>query len=94
MNLELIKPQCCICMKKVKQQLPPNPLSNSFQPLNCLRKNGIKAHRICEDCWFNIFAIEGVSHKCPGCIKKMPLTIYKPTKTNYNKPIEIIEISD
>ena len=89
-----IEPQCCICMTDVNYELPPNPLSNSFQPLNCFKKHGINSHRICSNCWFNKFAIEGVSHICPGCIKNMPLTIYKNTNTKYNKPIEIIDISD
>ena len=53
------------------------PKEDTFTPSLCLLKNGKASHRICENCWWNKFALEGVSHKCPGCIKGLPLTEFK-----------------
>lgn len=58
--------ECSMCCKQTgDQKLIPNA---------CLMKYGkFKAHKICSDCWWNKFAQEGVSHKCPGCVNKKPL---------------------
>lgn len=87
-NTKFIKPKCCICDIQVNLS---NSLYNSFKPLNCLKKYGVNAHRICENCWFDKFAIEGISHICPGCIKKMPLTIHISNNTNNYEIIDIID---
>jgi hypothetical protein len=65
---------CCMCEKMVTK-------NNTLVPRECLNKNYNAAHRICEDCWWNKFAIEGVSHKCPGCVKGLPLTYVKKEPT-------------
>ena len=68
--------QCCMCSKNVNV----NDKTNTLIPLECLQKHGNRAHRICKECWFRPktgFAIEGVSHKCPGCEKGLPLTRVK-----------------
>ena len=65
--------QCCMCSKNVNV----NDKTNTLIPLECLQKYGNRAHRICKKCWFKPktgFAIEGKSHKCPGCEKGLPLT--------------------
>ena len=64
------KVNCCMCGKEIK-------ISEGLIPRVCLEKYGSRAHRICKDCWFdgpNAFATEGISHKCPGCEKGLPLT--------------------
>jgi hypothetical protein len=44
-----------------------------------LRKGGAccvcdkRAHKICSDCWWDDFANETASHKCPGCVKGIPV---------------------
>jgi len=68
--------QCCMCNKT----LNVNDKTNALIPLECLRKRGKEAHRICKECWFDEedgFALEGKSHKCPGCEKGLPLTRVK-----------------
>jgi len=68
--------QCCICSKT----LNVNDKTNALIPLECLQNRGDAAHRICKECWFKPvtgFAIEGNSHKCPGCKKGLPLTRVK-----------------
>lgn len=68
--------QCCMCNKT----LNVNDKTNALIPLECLRKHGKEAHRICKECWFDEedgFALEGKSHKCPGCEKGLPLTRVK-----------------
>jgi hypothetical protein len=58
---------CCMCEKSVNSE-------QTLIPNECLAKYGkARAHKICQDCWWNKFAKEGVSHKCPGCVKNMPL---------------------
>jgi hypothetical protein len=57
-----------------------NDKTNALIPLECLQNRGDAAHRICKECWFKPvtgFAIEGNSHKCPGCKKGLPLTRVK-----------------
>ena len=57
---------CCMCN---------NPSKDSMMtPNECLMKYGkYRSHKICRDCWWNKFAKEGVSHKCPGCQFGKPL---------------------
>jgi hypothetical protein len=66
---------CSICKKTTNIQ-------NTLVPVKCLRINGIYAHRICKKCWFTKFVDEGNDHKCPGCIKGLPLTIIESTFPN------------
>ena len=78
--------QCCMCNKT----LNVNDKTNALIPLECLRKRGLAAHRICKECWFDDedgFALEGKSHKCPGCEKGLPLTRVKV------KPPEMIDLT-
>jgi hypothetical protein len=66
-------PKCCMCRKKVH-------LKDSLVPSACLVKHGKRAHRICQDCWWDEtrgFAREHVNHNCPGCRKSHPLTKVK-----------------
>jgi len=71
-NLKIIK--CCMCEKMINKD-------NTLMPSECLLKYGLNiAHRICNDCWWDSiigFAREYSSHKCPGCIKGLPLTEYE-----------------
>ena len=61
------KVNCCMCGKEIDK-------TNGLVPVKCLIKNGaIRAHRVCQECWFGKFAIEGVNHSCPGCVKGLPL---------------------
>jgi hypothetical protein len=61
------KEVCCMCGKKIKS-------NQSFIPSECLLKYGKnRAHKICSDCWWGEFASETASHKCPGCIKGIPI---------------------
>jgi len=58
---------CCICNKKIKT-------ADGLIPLECLTKYGAnRAHKCCNQCWFSKFAIEGADHRCPGCVKGLPL---------------------
>jgi hypothetical protein len=69
------KISCCMCGKSVS-------IKKSLVPIECLIKHGNKAHRICQECWWDSesgFARENTSHKCPGCKKGLPLTIVEPT---------------
>ena len=65
------KVTCCMCEREVDK-------SNTLIPRACLIKHGTEAaHRICHDCWWNPesgFAREGADHRCPGCLKNLPLT--------------------
>lgn len=55
--------------------------NNAFIPMECLIRWGDRlSHRICTHCWWNPiigFAIELGSHKCPGCVKGLPLSSNK-----------------
>jgi len=67
------KEECCICRNKID--------GKSFIPSACLMKHGKnRAHKICNDCWWNSFAKEGVTHQCPGCEKGLPLNGPAPPK--------------
>jgi hypothetical protein len=64
------KVKCCMCNKKTL-------LKESLIPRVCLEKHGLKAHRICQHCWWDEkkgFARETGSHRCPGCEKGTSLT--------------------
>jgi len=79
---------CSICGREF-------PRNEMLVPLTCLRKHGEKAHRICQDCWWDPqmgFAREDVSHGCPGCKKELPLN--PPIKTRKPTTEEIIIIDD
>ena len=55
------KRDCCMC--RVEHEV-----SNMLTPRRCLVRNGLaKSHKICESCWFSMFAVEDVKHSCPGC---------------------------
>ena len=76
--------KCCMCGKKVDKD-------NSLMPSGCKIQHGLRAHRICQECWFKPetgFAIEGRSHKCPGCEKGLPLTHVE------QKPIELVDLTE
>jgi len=71
------KVNCCMCGKEVD-------IKDTLIPQACLIKNGAKAHRICQECWWDPesgFAREGISHDCPGCVKNLPLTQVAPKST-------------
>ena len=57
---------CCICIKVITQQ-------SILTPSKCKMKNGDRSHRMCEDCWWNVFALENTNHQCPGCKHNYPL---------------------
>ena len=75
---------CSVCLKHTK-----NKTQKMLSPMSCVRKHGTKAHKICKQCWFVIFALENSSHKCPGCIKKIKLTV--PPKIK--EPFNVIDLS-
>ena len=53
--------KCCMCYTE-------HDVSNMLTPRRCLVRNGLeKSHKICQSCWFSIFAVEDVKHSCPGC---------------------------
>jgi hypothetical protein len=82
--------QCCMCSKT----LNVNDKTNALIPLECLQKRGNEAHRICKECWFKPvtgFAIEGNSHKCPGCKKGLPFT---PVKFKTPEMVDLTMDSD
>jgi hypothetical protein len=61
---------CCMCGKEFNKK-------EMLTPAQCLKKHGMRAHKICQKCWWDKekgFAKEGISHKCPGCEKNLPLT--------------------
>jgi len=75
---------CSMCEKTVDKD-------NTLVPLDCLNKHGRAAHRICKSCWWNPttgFAREGTRHKCPGCLKDLPLTTVK------NEPPILIDLTE
>lgn len=74
---------CCICGES-------NDVGKTLMPRKCLNQHGVSAHRICQKCWWDKktgFALEGVNHDCPGCVKGLPL--------NTNKtPGEIVDLTE
>ena len=76
---------CCMCDDKFDRK-------SMLTPLACLQKNYQKAHKICQNCWWDPnkgFARENANHGCPGCKRKLPLNPSKAPLTE-----EIIIISD
>jgi len=66
-NGENEKVTCCMCGKEISEKNPKIPSG-------CYMKHGkFRAHKICDDCWWNKFAKEGVNHQCPGCATGKPL---------------------
>jgi len=58
---------CCMCGSKIDKK-------TALVPQECLMKYGkIRAHKVCPRCWWGEFAKEGASHKCPGCVKGLPV---------------------
>jgi hypothetical protein len=56
-----------MCEKKISKH-------DSLIPGECLIKYGkYRAHKICPECWWNDFAKETTTHKCPGCVKNIPI---------------------
>ena len=73
------KVTCCMCEREVDK-------SNTLVPRACLNKNMSKAHRICHDCWWNPesgFAREDADHRCPGCLKNLPLTALEKNEPKF-----------
>ena len=77
---------CSMCDKSVSR-------NESLVPARCLKTHGDRAHRICQQCWWNTFAKEDVPHECPGCTRGLPLP---PRVKGQRAPIseEIFVISD
>jgi hypothetical protein len=78
---------CCMCENTYRRD-------KMLIPSACSLKNRERAHRICQDCWWdetNGFANENASHECPGCVKKMPL--HPPLARIKPKLEDIIELS-
>lgn len=79
---------CSICERMF-------PRDTMFTPLVCLQKNRDRAHKICDDCWWDPqigFAREDAPHGCPGCKRGLPLN--PQLKTKKSETNEIIVISD
>ena len=75
--------KCCMCENKYDKK-------DMLTPRKCSKVNFMKSHKICKDCWWDKksgFALENRDHKCPGCIKKMPLTSVPQIK-------EVINLTD
>jgi len=72
---------CCMCGTKFVKK-------TALVPQECLIKYGkIRAHKVCPRCWWGEFAKEGVSHKCPGCVKGLP--VYKDPKAG-----KVVDLTD
>ena len=72
------KVKCCMCEKNVD-------IHGTLIPGICLRRHGLKAHRICSKCWWDPkkgFAREDAQHNCPGCEKNMPFTFIEYKNKN------------
>ncbi len=77
---------CCMC----GNQFPRNEM---MVPAVCLKKNKERAHRICQNCWWNPetgFARENAPHGCPGCNDEAPLN--PPVKPRIPRDDEIIDL--
>ena len=78
---------CCVCDKQF-------PRDTMMVPAQCLRKNRDRAHRICQNCWWNPetgFARENAPHGCPGCKRGLPLN--PPLKSRPPRKEDIITLS-
>ena len=72
------KRDCCMCSVK-------HDVNNMLTPRRCLVKNGFAAsHKICQSCWFCIFAVEDGKHSCPGCPTEVTIKV---------NPEEIIDLT-
>lgn len=77
------KRDCCMCCVE-------HDVSNMLTPRRCLVRNGLaKSHKICQSCWFSIFAVEDGKHSCPGC----PVE-YKAEEAVVNHVGEIIDLTE
>lgn len=79
---------CCMCDHKF-------PRDTMFTPSRCLQTHRERAHKICEECWWDPqigFAKEDTTHSCPGCKRGQPLN--PPLKIKEPIVEEIIVISD
>lgn len=68
---------CCMCLKKINRD-------EYCVPVKCIVRNGARAHQVCHTCWWDPiigFSREDTSHKCPGCIRQLPLTMHVSEKT-------------
>jgi hypothetical protein len=77
MKKEFNKVSCCICYREKN-------IDETLMPSSCKMKYGNKCHRICQDCWWNSengFGRETSIHTCPGCEKRIPLTIIELQET-------------
>ena len=73
--------KCCMCGSKFVKK-------TALVPQECLMKYGKnRAHKVCPRCWWGEFAKEGVSHKCPGCVKGLPVA----KDANAGKVIDLTE---
>ena len=83
--------RCCMCGKPVDL----DDRVNALIPKQCLNKYGrMAAHRICKECWFEPetgFAVEGANHKCPGCVKNLPLNKIRRLPLDPSLPVEEID---
>lgn len=73
------KVTCCMCEREADK-------NDTLVPRACLQNNGAAAHRICRDCWWNPesgFAREDADHRCPGCLKNLPLTLVKKKEPEF-----------
>ena len=78
---------CCMCDNEF-------PRDKMNVPAQCLRKNRDRAHRICQNCWWNPetgFARENAPHGCPGCKRGLPLN--PPLKSRPPRKEDIITLS-
>ena len=76
--LSFSKRDCCMCSVKYD-------VINMLTPRRCLVKNGLaKSHKICQSCWFSIFAVEDGKHSCPGCPTEVTIKV---------NPEEIIDLT-
>jgi hypothetical protein len=74
--------ECCMCGSKFHKK------KTAMIPQECLIKYGkIRAHKVCPRCWWGEFAKEGVSHKCPGCVKGLPVA----KDVNAGKVVDLTE---
>lgn len=78
---------CCMCDRNFNR-------NDMMVPSICLRKNGERAHKICQDCWWDPqigFAREDAPHGCPGCKRKLPLN--PQVKTTRPTIVEVVDLT-
>jgi hypothetical protein len=74
---------CCMCEKR--------KTGIFYLPMECSIKHGSRSHKMCEKCWVDKFAFPYANHRCPGCVKGMPLT--KSKKLYVPKDVETIDLT-